>query len=73
MITRHRPLKKHLFILGIADNPHFPQCYTIHVMLRCNGVAEKRTAYLVSLASLPEALGDLGDLLNFWIELGWPK
>ncbi|CAH2235082.1 jg14561 [Pararge aegeria aegeria] len=42
-----------------------------HVMLQCRGVAEQRTAYLGSPASLPEALGDLGGLLSFWSELGW--
>ncbi|CAH2211220.1 jg23166, partial [Pararge aegeria aegeria] len=40
-------------------------------MLRCRGVAEQRAIYLGSLASLPEALGDLDGLLSFWSELGW--
>ncbi|CAH2238500.1 jg5681 [Pararge aegeria aegeria] len=40
-------------------------------MLRCHGVAEQRTAYLGSSASLPEALGDLGGLVSFWSDLGW--
>ncbi|CAH2256629.1 jg19610 [Pararge aegeria aegeria] len=42
-----------------------------HVLLRCRGVAEQRAAYRSSLASLPEAIGDLGGLLSFWSELGW--
>ncbi|CAH2266793.1 jg18922 [Pararge aegeria aegeria] len=61
---------------GITDSPLCIACIQAdetpkHVLLRCRGVAEQRTAYLGSLASLPEALGDLGSLLRFWSELSW--
>ncbi|CAH2243554.1 jg1601 [Pararge aegeria aegeria] len=61
---------------GITDSPLCRACMEAdetptHVLLRCRGVAEQRAAYLGSPASLPEALGYLGGLLNFWSELGW--
>ncbi|CAH2234154.1 jg9036 [Pararge aegeria aegeria] len=76
MITGHCQLNKHHFILGITDSPLCRACMEAdepptHVLLRCRGVAEQHAAYLGSPASLPEALGDLGGLLNFWSELGW--
>ncbi|CAH2261345.1 jg7874 [Pararge aegeria aegeria] len=64
MITGHCLLNE-LSILGITDET------PIHLMLQCNGVAEQRAPYLGSSATLHEALGDLGGLLRFWIELGW--
>ncbi|CAH2241855.1 jg16244 [Pararge aegeria aegeria] len=62
--------------VGITDSP---QCRAYmeadetptHVLLRYRGVAKQRAAYLGSPASLPEALGDQGGLLNFWSDLGW--
>ncbi|CAH2234017.1 jg9919 [Pararge aegeria aegeria] len=54
--------------IGIIDSPLCIACMEAdetptHGLLRCRGVAEQHTAYLGFLASLPEALGDLGGLL----------
>ncbi|CAH2261210.1 jg17210 [Pararge aegeria aegeria] len=43
----------------------------IHVKLRCNGVAEQRTAHLGCSGSRHEALDNLSGLLSFCSELGW--
>ncbi|XP_052746954.1 uncharacterized protein LOC128199821 [Bicyclus anynana] len=61
---------------GITDSPLCRACMEeeetpIHVMLRCRGVSVQRAAHIGSPATLHEAFGDLGGLLNFWSELGW--
>ncbi|CAH2234109.1 jg1188 [Pararge aegeria aegeria] len=76
LITGHRSLNRHRFIIGVTDSPLCRACKEAdetptYVMLECTGVTEQREIYLGSPATIPEVLSNLGGMLGFWNELGW--
>ena len=72
LLTGHNTLRRHLYIMGLSNNPTCRKCGTeeetsVHILCECEAMASLRNAYLGSFFVDPEDIRKLsaGALWNF--------
>jgi len=64
LLTRHNTLRRHLYIMGLSNNPTCRKCGTeeetsVHVLCECEALASLRHTYLGSFFLDPEDIRKL--------------
>ena len=65
LLTGHNTLRRHLYIMGLSNNPTYRKCGTeeetsVHILCECEALASLRHAYLGSFFLDPEDIRVLG-------------
>jgi len=65
LLTGHNTLRRHLYIMGLSNNPTYRKCGTeeetsVHILCECEALASLRHAYLGSFFLDPEEIRVLG-------------
>ena len=71
LLNGHNTLRRHLYVMGLSDNPMCRKCGTeeeiVHVLYACEALASLRHSYLGSFFLDPEDIRKLsiGAIWNF--------
>jgi hypothetical protein len=72
LLTGHNTLRRHLYVIGLSNNPTCRKCDTeeetlVHILCECEALASLRHAQLCSFFLDPEDIRKLsiGAILNF--------
>ena len=64
LLTRHNTLRRHLYLMGLINNPPCRKCGTeeetsVHILCECETLASRRHTYLCSFFLYPEDIKNL--------------